>query len=92
MDFVKYAQRNKSLLRHYPGFLIYLAGGMAVKLYLMQLGVKPSEKVAKTKDYDFVFAVNHHLSDKEIRQVFIQNVPDYVQLSEWVYSYGSPQN
>ena len=68
MDFVKYAHRKKTLLRHYPGFLIYLAGGMAVKLYLLQLGVKPSEKVAKTKDFDFVFAVNHHLTDKEIEK------------------------
>ena len=42
---------------------------MAVKLYLMDKGIDPiPKKVASTKDYDFVFAVHHPLTEKEVER------------------------
>lgn len=42
---------------------------MAVKLYLKDKGVDPiPKKVASTKDYDFVFAVHHPLTEKEVER------------------------
>lgn len=48
-------------------FTVYLGGGMAVKLYLKERGVKPLPvKVASTTDFDFTYSVNHPLSDEEV--------------------------
>jgi len=61
---------HKRLAAPNKNFTIYLSGGMAVKLYLMDKGVDPiPKKVANTHDYDFVFAVHHPLtSEKEVEK------------------------
>ena len=68
-DFAQYCTRHKRLAYPNKNFTIYLSGGMAVKLYLMDKGVDPiPKKVASTKDYDFVFAVHHPLTEKEVER------------------------
>ena len=68
-DFSQYCMRHKRLAYPNKNFTIYLSGGMAVKLYLMDKGVDPiPKKVASTKDYDFVFAVHHPLTEKEVER------------------------
>ena len=68
-DFAQYCKRHKRLAYPNKNFTIYLSGGMAVKLYLMDKGVDPiPKKVASTKDYDFVFAVHHPLTEKEVEK------------------------
>lgn len=68
-DFAKYCKINKKLVSPDRRFVISLGGGMAVKLYLTDRGVDPlPKKVASTKDYDFTFAVNHELSEKEVEK------------------------
>ena len=68
-DFAQYCKRHKRLAYPNKNFTIYLSGGMAVKLYLMDKGVDPiPKKVASTKDYDFVFAVHHPLTEKEVER------------------------
>ena len=68
-DFAQYCMRHKRLAYPNKNFTIYLSGGMAVKLYLKDKGVDPiPKKVASTKDYDFVFAVHHHLTEKEVER------------------------
>lgn len=52
--FVRYTRYTQRLLRPQPRkFVLYLSGGMAVKLYLRARGIK----TAKTSDFDFKFAV-----------------------------------
>lgn len=52
--FVRYTRYTQRLLRPHPRkFVMYLSGGMAVKLYLRARGIK----TAKTSDFDFKFAV-----------------------------------
>ena len=68
-DFARYCTRHKRLAYPNKNFTIYLSGGMAVKLYLMDKGIDPiPKKVASTKDYDFVFAVHHPLTEKEVER------------------------
>ena len=68
-DFAQYCRRHKRLAYPNKNFTIYLSGGMAVKLYLMDKGIDPiPKKVASTKDYDFVFAVHHPLTEKEVER------------------------
>ena len=68
-DFAQYCKRHKRLAYPNKNFTIYLSGGMAVKMYLMDKGVDPiPKKVASTKDYDFVFAVHHPLTEKEVER------------------------
>jgi hypothetical protein len=68
-DFVHYCKAHKRLAYPNKNFTIYLSGGMAVKLYLMDKGVDPiPKKVSSTKDYDFVFAVHHPLTEKEVEK------------------------
>ena len=68
-DFAQYCMRHKRLAYPNKNFTIYLSGGMAVKMYLMDKGVDPiPKKVASTKDYDFVFAVHHPLTEKEVER------------------------
>ena len=68
-DFAQYCMRHKRLAYPNKNFTIYLSGGMAVKLYLKDKGVDPiPKKVASTKDYDFVFAVHHPLTEKEVER------------------------
>lgn len=68
-DFARYCRSHKRLAYPNKNFTIYLSGGMAVKLYLMDKGVDPvPKKVASTKDYDFVFAAHHPLTEKEVEK------------------------
>ena len=69
MDFAKYCGRHKKLIAPNSKFTVYLGGGMAVKLYLMDRCVDPiPSKVKDTHDYDFTFAVNHPLTEKEVSE------------------------
>lgn len=62
--FVMYTRHTQRLLRPHPKkFVMYLGGGMAVKLYLRARGIR----TAKTSDFDFKFAVSNTLkTQKEI--------------------------
>ena len=67
MSFLEYCKKHHKLVTPTSRFLIYLGGGMAVKLYLMARGVKPlPKKVASTDDFDFTFAVHHELTKEEV--------------------------
>jgi hypothetical protein len=55
--FVEYSKTQRRLLRPYGGFIPYLGGGMAVKLYLEARAIKAPPKVLNTTDFDFTFAV-----------------------------------
>lgn len=60
--FVKYTRNTKTLLKPHPSqFVIFLGGGMAVKLYLRARGIR----TAKTSDFDFKFAVPQSLKTKK---------------------------
>lgn len=56
--FVRYTSRTKGLQRAYgKQMIIFLSGGMAIKLYLGARRLKIPRKVADTSDFDFKFAV-----------------------------------
>jgi hypothetical protein len=56
--FIKYTKNTRTLLRPHPSvFVVFLGGGMAVKLYLRARGIP----AAKTSDFDFKFAVSKPL-------------------------------
>ncbi len=55
--FVDYSRTQRRLTRPYGGFLIYLGGGMAVKLYLEARAIQAPQKVLQTTDFDFTFSV-----------------------------------
>jgi len=68
MSFVDYCKAHQRLITPTSKFVVYLGGGMAVKLYLMSRGVKPlPKKVASTDDFDFTFVVNHELKKEEVQ-------------------------
>ena len=55
--FVEYSRKQQRLTRPYGGFVIYLGGGMAVKLYLEARAIRAPPKVLQTTDFDFTFSV-----------------------------------
>lgn len=55
--FVDYSRTQRRLTRPYGGFVIYLGGGMAVKLYLEARAIHAPQKVLQTTDFDFTFSV-----------------------------------
>ncbi len=60
--FIKYCKGTRRLLRPYRSqFVMYLTGGMAVKLYLRARGIPGA---AKTSDFDFKFAVPESIRSK----------------------------
>lgn len=65
MDFCKNTTR---LVRPYGGGMtIFCTGGMAVRLYLQTRGQKLTEKIRRTSDFDFTFAVPRKLkSDSQV--------------------------
>lgn len=82
--FSEYTKRTKSLLRAHPSkFVMYLSGGMAVKLYLEARGVKTAE----TSDFDFKFAVPRVLRTKKkieeysatMRRIMYRHVSGFVR-------------
>ena len=62
--FVEYSKTQRRLLRPYGGFIPYLGGGMAVKLYLEARAIKAPPKVLNTTDFDFTFAVPLRITSK----------------------------
>jgi hypothetical protein len=62
--FVEYSKTQRRLLRPYGGFIPYLGGGMAVKLYLEARAIKAPPKVLNTTDFDFTFAVPQRITSK----------------------------
>ena len=82
--FVKYTRNTKTLLKPHPSqFVMFLGGGMAVKLYLRARGIK----TAKTSDFDFKFAVPHVLKTKKqiekysnmMRNIMYRHVSGFVR-------------
>lgn len=82
--FIKYTKGTRGLLRPYPSkFVMYLSGGMAVKLYLGARGIK----TAKTSDFDFKFAVPRALKtqaqidelSKLMRMIMFRHVSGFVR-------------
>ena len=62
--FVEYSRTQQRLTRPYGGFVIYLGGGMAVKLYLEARAMQAPTKVLRTTDFDFTFSVPRQLRSK----------------------------
>lgn len=61
---VEYSRKQRRLTRPYGGFVIYLGGGMAVKLYLEARAFKAPPQVLKTTDFDFTFATPYRLRSR----------------------------
>jgi hypothetical protein len=66
--FMDFSKRTTRLVRPYGGGLtIFCTGGMAVRLYLQARHQKMTEKIRKTSDFDFTFAVPRKLkSDSQV--------------------------
>lgn len=62
--FVEYSRKQQRLTRPYGGFVIYLGGGMAVKLYLEARAMRAPAKVLRTTDFDFTFSVPRQIRSK----------------------------
>lgn len=82
--FSEYTKNTRALLRPHPSqFVMYLSGGMAVKLYLEARGIKTAE----TSDFDFKFAVPRVLRTKKqvekysnmMRQIMYRHVSGFVR-------------
>jgi len=83
-----YSRIHKTLLKPHKDFVIYLGGGMAVKLYLTERGVSPlPPKVASTKDFDFVFSVHRPLEDDEI-DIYARKM--YFIMTKFLFSFVNP--
>ena len=66
--FMDFCRNTTRLVRPYGGGLtIFCTGGMAIRLYLQTRGQKLTEKIRRTSDFDFTFAVPHKLrSDSQV--------------------------
>jgi hypothetical protein len=82
--FLEYTKNTRSLLKPHPSqFVMFLGGGMAVKLYLEARGIKTAE----TSDFDFKFAVPRVLRTKRqvekysnmMRQIMYRHVSSFVR-------------
>lgn len=82
--FLEYTKNTRALLKPHPSqFVMYLSGGMAVKLYLEARGIKTAE----TSDFDFKFAVPRVLSTKKqvekfsnmMRQIMYRHVSGFMR-------------
>jgi hypothetical protein len=84
--FVEYSKTQRRLLRPYGGFIPYLGGGMAVKLYLEARAIKAPPKVLNTTDFDFTFAVPKRITNKTgvvmrvvaMRKVMTEHIEGFV--------------
>jgi hypothetical protein len=84
--FVAYCKTHRRLTRLYGGFILYLGGGMGVKLYLEARALKAPAKVRNTKDFDFTFAVPRPLRSKAdlsarvfaMRQVMSRHIAGFI--------------
>lgn len=82
--FIKYTKGTQRLLKAHPSqFVIYLSGGMAVKLYLRARGIR----TAKTSDFDFKFAVPRSIKtqreidilSESMRRIMFSHVSGFVR-------------
>lgn len=82
--FNEYTKHTRALLKPHPSqFVMYLSGGMAVKLYLEARGIKTAE----TSDFDFKCAVPRVLRTKRqvekysnmMRQIMYRHVAGFVR-------------
>ena len=55
--FAEYSKRTKTLIKPYGKMVVFCTGGMAIRTYLASRGFKLSEKIRRTSDYDFTFAL-----------------------------------
>ena len=62
--FVEYSKGHTRLTRPYGGFVVYLGGGMAVKLYMEARALKAPPRVLQTTDFDFTFSVPQKLTSR----------------------------
>jgi len=84
--FVAYCKTHRRLIRQYGGFVPYLGGGMAVKLYLEARAIRAPAKVRDTSDFDFTFAVPRRLRSRidisnrifAMRQVMSSHVSGFI--------------
>lgn len=71
--FVKYTKGTTRLIKPYRKFVVFLSGGMAIKLYLRARGIE----TAPTSDFDFKFAVPSSLNsqnDMNVRASLMKNI------------------
>ncbi len=82
--FLEYTKHTKGLLKPHPSkFVMFLGGGMAVKLYLKARGID----TATTSDFDFKFAVPRVLRTKKqiemqssaMRRIMSRHVSGFVR-------------
>lgn len=65
--FMDYCKRTTRLTRNYGGLIPFCTGGMAIRLYLQSKKRSLPEKIRRTQDFDFTFAVPRRLpSDKAV--------------------------
>jgi hypothetical protein len=84
--FVAYCKTHRRLTRQYGGFVPYLGGGMAVKLYLEARALRAPAKVRNTSDFDFTFAVPRRLRSRidisnrifAMRQIMSRHVSGFI--------------
>lgn len=84
--FVAYCKTHRRLTRQYGGFVPYLGGGMAVRLYLEARRKKMPPLVRGTSDFDFTFAVPRRLTSRvavstrifAMRQVMSSHVTGFI--------------
>lgn len=83
--FIQYTKHTKALLKPHPSqFVMYLSGGMAVKLYLQARGIRST---VQTSDFDFKFAVPRVLRTKTqiekysnmMRRIMYRHVSGFVR-------------
>ena len=71
--FVRYTSGTKRLQRAYgKRMIVFLTGGMAIKLYLGARNAHLSPKVRDTKDFDFKFAVPEPLRTSREIETYVQ--------------------
>lgn len=55
--FAEYSKRKQTLIKPYGKMVVFCTGGMAIRAYLASRGIKLTEKIRRTSDYDFTFAL-----------------------------------
>jgi len=90
--FIEYSRGHTRLTRPYGGFVIYLGGGMAVKLYLEARALKAPPKVLGTTDFDFTFSTTEKIKShtgvrvrvRAMRQIMYSHILGFVR---WLGKY-----
>ena len=64
--FMDFCKKTTRLIKPYNGKLvIFCTGGMAVRMYIQEKGAALPEKIRRTRDFDFTFAVPQLLSSEQ---------------------------